>query len=186
MNHTQKKCSTGITTSLLAILAALFCSGCASTGSFKGRSHDLADIATVQLGYGLGAKLRAGPLHTGASWIFTPVGLSNGEFYGPAMMEETCPADVEVITHGVEFSPRGMERNKNYGTKFGSQPLPFLMVPEDTDGTHPFYTELRLAAGIGPAAVLGLNPGELLDFVLGFVGADIYGDDTKVVAPQTE
>jgi hypothetical protein len=42
---------------------------------------------------------------------------------------------------------------------------------------HPYYTDVRISIGLGPAVTLGANPGELLDFLLGWFGIDIYGDD---------
>jgi hypothetical protein len=165
----------------LSIMLLLLCSGCASTGYLRDRGNDACDLVTVQLGYGLGAKARTGPLHAGASWIFTPVGLSNGELYGVAQTEEDCPADVEVLFKGVEFSPRGQARNKNYRAGWG---WPFIAWPqgEDLDPNaflwpHPYYTDFRISAGLGPAATLGVNPGEFVDFLLGWFAVDVYGDD---------
>jgi hypothetical protein len=163
----------------VALLACLCC-GCTSTDYLRQRCSDAGDIVTAQFGYGLGAKARVGPIHTGASWIFTPFGLSNGELYSGAMTEETCPADVEVLFTGMEYSPCGQERNKHYRAGWG---WPFIAWPEEVGGDgsalwpHPYYTEVRVAAGLIPAAVLGLNPGELVDFVVGWLGIDVYRDD---------
>ena len=38
-------------------------------------------------------------------------------------------------------------------------------------------TQCELAAGLGPTVRLGFNPGELVDFILGWTTLDIYGDD---------
>ena len=38
-------------------------------------------------------------------------------------------------------------------------------------------TQLDLTIGVGVSIRLGFNPGELLDFALGFVGLDLYDDD---------
>ncbi len=45
--------------------------------------------------------------------------------------------------------------------------LPFL----------PTWTHIEVAAALGVGFRLGFNPGELLDFLLGFFGVDLYGDD---------
>ena len=39
------------------------------------------------------------------------------------------------------------------------------------------HTQIEAAIGIGPSLRLGFNPGELLDFILGWTTVDIYGDD---------
>ena len=41
----------------------------------------------------------------------------------------------------------------------------------------PQMTQLDLTIGVGVSIRLGFNPGELLDFALGFVGLDLYDDD---------
>ena len=45
------------------------------------------------------------------------------------------------------------------------------------DHWSPDWTHLEIAAALGVGVRLGFNPGELLDFLLGFFGADLYGDD---------
>ena len=163
------------------VAGCVLCSGCASTGYLGKRDRDFRDIVTVQVGYGVGAKVRTGPVFTGASWIWTPAGLSNGELYRGAMTEEVCPADVAMLFTGVEYSPRGAQRGKDYRTPWNT--VPFIALPEkigeDTGSVwpHPYYTDFRVSAGLGPAVTLGLNPGEFVDFLLGWFAIDIYGDD---------
>ena len=41
----------------------------------------------------------------------------------------------------------------------------------------PYYTQVEVVLGLGSHLRLGLNPGELLDFVLGWTTIDIFGDD---------
>ena len=52
---------------------------------------------------------------------------------------------------------------------------PGQAAPEDH--WSPDWTHLEIAAALGVGVRLGFNPGELLDFLLGFFGADLYGDD---------
>jgi hypothetical protein len=40
-----------------------------------------------------------------------------------------------------------------------------------------YWTQVEVEAGVIFAVHAGFNPGELLDFLLGWFGADIYGDD---------
>ena len=44
---------------------ASLCVGCAKQGYMEHRARDLADISTLTLGHGYGAKLRAGPIQVG-------------------------------------------------------------------------------------------------------------------------
>ncbi len=48
---------------------------------------------------------------------------------------------------------------------------------KDARPNLPTWTHLEVAAALGVGVRLGFNPGELLDFLLGFFGADLYGDD---------
>jgi len=65
--------------------------------------------------------------------------------------------------------------------------LPFIAIPyERPYGAHDYerpsyscYTDIKIVVGLGPSASVGFNPGELLDFILGFAGVDIYDDDLK-------
>ncbi len=41
----------------------------------------------------------------------------------------------------------------------------------------PMYTEVEAVAALGPAVRVGINPGELVDFILGWTTLDIYSDD---------
>jgi len=42
-----------------------------------------------------------------------------------------------------------------------------------------YYTEGEVALGCHYTVRLGVNPGELLDFLLGWTTLDIYGDDLE-------
>lgn len=43
----------------------------------------------------------------------------------------------------------------------------------------PFYTQLEAAAGLGLGIRAGINPGEILDLLLGFATVDLHGDDIE-------
>ena len=42
-----------------------------------------------------------------------------------------------------------------------------------------YLTQIEVAAGLGGTLRLGFNPGELLDFILGFTTIDIFNDDLE-------
>ena len=67
--------------------------------------------------------------------------------------------------------------------------LPFLMAPEDDKGDaiiHPFYTGIEVCGGPIATVRFGANPGELLDFFLGWFGVDIFADDTPWLDATSE
>ena len=56
-------------------------SSCATSGYLADRNNDLKDVFTVEVGYGLGARVRAGSMHVGLAGAVSTLGLSNGEFF---------------------------------------------------------------------------------------------------------
>ena len=42
-----------------------------------------------------------------------------------------------------------------------------------------YYNQIEAVIGVGPSLRLGFNPGELLDFILGWTTIDIYKDDLE-------
>ena len=171
---------------LVTVAVVVLGAGCAGSGYFAKRGRDLRDVFTAELGYGVGAKARTGPLHAGLSYVWTPMGLGNGELYSfrDAATEEQCPYDVELVCMGIEGAPRGENRGKDCTAGWG---WPFVAWPKaikaGDDGKalwpHPYYTDIRVTVGCGPAVTLGFNPGELLDFMLGWFGIDVYKDDLE-------
>ena len=63
-------------------------------------------------------------------------------------------------------------RGKN---TMANSPFPFYVVSTNAA----YYTQLEVAGGILMSLRVGFNPGELLDFMLGWAGVDIYHDDVK-------
>ncbi len=44
---------------------------------------------------------------------------------------------------------------------------------------HPYFTQIEVVAGLLGTLRLGFNPGELLDFILGWTTVDIFNDDRE-------
>jgi len=57
-----------------------------------------------------------------------------------------------------------------------------MMVYGDQHGLQ-YLTQIEAVVGLGPTLRLGLNPGELVDFVVGFFGFDLYNDDGRMPVP---
>jgi hypothetical protein len=168
---------------LVLILAPAMASGCSSRGYFADRSNDAKDIFTVTVGVGGGAKARVGPVHTGVIMSFGSAGLRNGHF-GQSIGEDNF--DVELLVVPVEeesgkwyFSQEGVnfgdERGKDYSR--ATSRVPFVTTGIDSGVTPHYWSQIEVAGGLGLTVRLGFNPGELLDFLLGWFGIDIYGDD---------
>lgn len=75
-------------------------------------------------------------------------------------------------------------RAKDYSVS-GNCPLIAIPVLSETDrnagAKYPvhFLTEIEIAFGVGKSLRLGFNPGELLDFILGWTTIDIFSDDLE-------
>jgi hypothetical protein len=92
-------------------------------------------------------------------------------------LEPLKPREFDQVIEGRRFSGRAI------GTRW-------LPLPSAADAFSPLLTfssasELQLGAHIGIfAARAGVNPLELVDFLLGFGGLDIAGDDASAAAAQ--
>lgn len=171
---------------LLALMGSM--SGCA-TSYWIDRGRDAADVVTATVGIGAGAKVRAGPLNAGLFWNQDRAGVRGGEgITGPwNSVEFTTPLP---IFHGpLEPNPWGMhsielfsptdepsKRGKDFWmTGFY---VPFVMN-RPWGWTPTYFTQIEIAVGALGTIRLGFNPGELLDFVLGWTTLDIFKDDLE-------
>ena len=184
---------------------ALAGSGCVpARGYFTDRWADAKDIFTVSVGTGGGAKVRVGPLNAGLFFNSDIAGLRGGEcFYVPGSFMERakagphfvsslrrewtpCSADLILVFFGGEdcdLNPAMKQRMKSYGMES------FWFVPTGYSRTECppyYYTQVEAAIGFGGTLRLGFNPGELLDFLLGWTTLDIYGDDLEARREREE
>ncbi len=58
-------------------------------------------------------------------------------------------------------------------------PLPLSPRP----ATFPYYTQVEAVVGLGYTLRLGFNPGELIDFLLGWTTLDLCHDDISISQP---
>jgi hypothetical protein len=163
--------------SILLVMCALL----ASCGYLRDRAKDAADIFTVTAGLGAGAKTRVGPINLGFIFNSEIAGLRGGEFFAiPSESDEEMRGiDLQVLVFGYEASsltPAMERRDKFQGTANLIVPIPNV-GHEMTVRNAPYWTQIDLVAGAGPSVRVGFNPGELVDFLLGWFGIDIYGDD---------
>jgi hypothetical protein len=180
--------------SALTVLALL--SGCASSGYLADRRRDALDIFTVQVGYGLGAKSRVGPIQTGLLADIGGVGIRGGDVLGledfwPEGYDQPAKQDYVGVVIGVEGfggSDVSNRRGKSFAAKqvlVASYPVTTLDADEKLwiEEHHivlnpaPYYSQIEVVAAVGLSLRFGFNPGELADFLLGWFGGDIYHDD---------
>lgn len=151
------------------LLLAALATGCASTGCyFPDRGRDAADMFTVVVGVGAGAKTRVGPVQTGLL-IDVPVrGLRGGTIHDttPALGKMTIlDMDAQWLIGGVEASTRGHPERKNQfaALSFLTQVDDFARMPPFIHATSPFcpsyFTQIEVAGGLLGTARLGFNPG---------------------------
>jgi len=197
------KIKLGLTTQLVGIAFSCLCaltSGCA-TGYLADRGRDGADIFTASVGVGGGAKARVGPVRVGAFFAKEKAGfrggdfLKNGEMKGIPFDWFPGTVDIDATISSVEaFRPLpdtlAASRGKQYfaqgllGLSLSSWPA----IMDDPEKNYawtaktwqqhlPYYTQIEVAVGLGGTLRMGFNPGELVDFILGWFGIDIFGDD---------
>jgi len=164
----------------LVLVCATLLGGCASSSSYLARRwNDAKDICTVTVGLGAGAKARVGPLATGLSWTRDYAGLRGG-YFGVFPPKENQSKDVELLVARWEETPSNeliQVRAKDYSSMgasfYGS---PYWWTNEERP-VYYYYSQIEVAVGAGGSLRVGFNPGELLDFLLGWFGADLYGDE---------
>lgn len=183
---------------LLVLVVGTSLTGCASSRAYLlDRGRDLTDIVTVGAGCGGGAKVRIGPLQTGLLVDKQFVALRGSQF--PCRYESWGLANCEVALLAIGYEsfhpgceadrPACLPRNTaipEFGTanrrhktfEFDSlehKPMmPFVMLPDDCPS---YYTQIEVVGGLLLNLRLGVNPGEVLDFILGWGRVDIFNDD---------
>ncbi len=185
---------------------ALLLGGCANYWSARGR--DTADLATLTLTTGAGLKLQAGPLQISPVALIADVtGLRGGEWFPPQLAEEQTvfPMDLGVLwwTSAIMVLPdipRAEERGKEYcafpaGAKTDglfdrhAGSVPFVSIPRATWSEEKvklsrvsaaYWGQVELALALGGGIRVGTNPLEWADFLVGWCGLDLLGDDVAM------
>mgnify|MGYP001768292823 CR=1 FL=1 len=178
--------------------------GCASTGSyFVDRGRDAADIFTATVGVGLGTQARVGPIHAGLGLFMEGSGLRGGALQkntkagfsldlDGALFPAPSPCGKNPYFTSSAFNAEGVAKTRGKGFFAGSS-FPFITtelwpIPEnDMDYERhnlsrqdiPYFTQIDLFLAVAGGFRLGFNPGELLDFILGWTTIDIFKDDLE-------
>lgn len=170
------------------LLALVTLSGCASSGAyFSDRGRDAMDVFTVTVGVGVGVKARVGPIQEGLLLQQDLIGMRGGTllsgYDSDLNLDFLLPLPLIPV---VSWSSSGLSSISGCESFLNERISPrrkevdavaswFLAIPERKNPA--FYTQIDVVIGLGPSLRLGFNPGELLDFFLGWFNLDIYDDD---------
>ena len=177
-----------------------------SAGFLSDRYDDALDIFSIQVGYGLGGKVRIGPLQTGLLVDVGLGGLRGGDFLGAKDFWPSgynTPAKVDLVGGivGVEGFGGSLKSNRR-GKSFSAKqigPISYIINPntipewkeqiKNLQRVHnpwPYYFQIDLVAGVFINMRLGFNIGELFDFIIGWTTIDCCKDDlSKNVIEKT-
>jgi hypothetical protein len=158
---------------ILMIVAVTMLVGGCTTAYWQDRGHDAADIATLTAGTGGGAFVQVGPKPVGYGFIIDASGVEDGGKLGSVMYLTGLQGVAERFA-GYDFEDVRVKRGKLPPLlKDGNEKRPIPIMPHH-------WTSLRIFAGVTVFSMsVGVNPGELVDFSLGWFGVDIYGDDVE-------
>ena len=182
---------------LLFLGLAVLSTGCASPYMVD-RGRDAADIFTIAVGVGVGAKGRAGPATVGVCASIDVVGIRNGILLDPLDSNVDLQSTIVPLPPCVADRPPylcfGFEALQVRCPALSEQPLGMLAYSEfpfittslysgEDDAPQSarwkYWTQVDVVAALGPSVRLGFNSGELLDFILGWTTIDIYNDDLE-------
>jgi hypothetical protein len=148
------------------------------------RLRDAGDIFTVVGGIGGGAKARVGPINAGLLFAADQIGWKGGHSMSPwEPPARTGDMDLQLVLFGMDESQRGFHDGRKRPKAHMAPNLIFTLptighgaeFPEDPS----YLTQIEVVLGAGGTLRLGFNPGELLDFLLGIFGVDLFGDDDR-------
>ncbi|MCI0651938.1 MAG: hypothetical protein L0Z55_08645 [Planctomycetes bacterium] len=162
-----------------------------SCHALSDRARDAGDIFSCGMTFGLGAKVQVMPIVSTVGGVITFFEFKNSEF-GEGRVTCGGSGDVGLGAWGSSSSEAPLpyqesNRGKDYVVTYSLVGVPEYEYSESAPRLRPFYTNVEVAAAALVGARAGFNPGELLDFFLGWFGVDIYGDDvSRGEAPPDE
>ncbi len=166
---------TRLTTICSCLLTLALLSGCAH---LRNRGADLRDVVTLSVERGnIGASVRAGPIPAGLSF-------SRGEGFalctdGSGIYWYTDYNVLFLFAHR-SFHPEDTRGDKAYEQEMLIIPIPGLdecLTSSEYEGPWQTHTQVEASLGLYFGLRAGLNAGELLDFLLGWVDLDPCQDD---------
>lgn len=166
----------------LFLATELLLAGCASP-YLRARRADAGDILTASVSDpALGVKVRAGPLAAGLYGGMADEGWRGGARVEGWNQKRPASGDVCFLFWGHESleSPFLTRPGKAF---VATTVLPFVQWPRPVtpEGKFPrcYLTQVEVNLALGKGLRLGVNPGELVDFLLGWLTVDLFGDDAE-------
>ena len=162
-----------------------------SCKTLQDRWADAKDVVTITLDEGVGARAQVGPADVGFGFFADFVGIRSGCFGTNKIGHFLSGFDVQMLFIGVGASwhDEGAEQRSKYYSKTISW---LIGRPEYTEGVlgkppfPPYYTQVEVAVAFEIGGRVGVNPGEFLDFMVGWFGLDLYRDDIAALPPKPE
>lgn len=178
--------------SLAGLVVLVVGSTSCATPYWRHRARDAADIVTLTAGLGGGAKARVGPFQAGLVYHNDGVGLRNGVAFTAEPTWKLDPdseggGEVMVLYFGGEGSNHGdvvERRGKEFTTISMFVPTGWWETQSLSEVPSHYLGQIEVTAGAGLGVRLGFNPFELVDFLLGWTGVDVMGDDVDGGQPS--
>ena len=144
----------------IAIIGLLLLAGCSSP-YMKDRGRDGADVFTLTIGYGLGAKARAGPVSPGVLFCRDAAGLRGGDVVmTPANFRGINELHALVAGYDV-FLPASepvRARHKGHSVVTHMAMYPTHQSLWEGNITPAYYTDLEVVVAAILALRVGFNP----------------------------
>lgn len=171
----------------LVVAGVLVLAGC--SGYWRDRWNDAKDPFTLTVEESVGVKAGVGPVRLALFRSTSAFGFRGGAptwagdepvvyhrgqrmhdaWIGPFGTDEWEPTDAEALARGKFW--------RADQASLWWFPAVDVAPARRSPSYVPWFTDIEAAVGLGVGLRVGLNPGELLDFVLGFVGLDMFDDD---------
>ena len=144
------------------------------------------DIVTVSFGWGAGVRARVGPVSAGLISCRDVAGIRGGRIgrlvpkdeMGNWALHDSYTVDV-TLSSLETFNPDAMTRER--GKSFSAFGMPIVSFPSRANNQEVFpyyyFTQVEAIVALGPSIRVGVNPGEFVDFLLGWFRVDIFDDD---------
>ncbi len=177
---------------LLFLLIYTGSAGCGTTGAYlRDRGDDFMDVFTVSAEYPVfGAQAAVGPAAVG---FYTPVTVTSS-FILPRLEDRghgiglrggwgcyTFAGHSFIVGLQESFQREDCAVPGKTGKNLSRHKSWCLNGDKLSDIPPSVYTQADISAGCCLGGRLGFNPGELVDFILGFSTLDIYRDDVNVL-----
>lgn len=198
---------------LVLLTASLHLTGCATATKeyLVDRGRDAADIFSVGVGAGVGAQARVGMVHAGLLFHSDLIAFRGGKLVAGDLGANggTAEAPLPIVFlrcnpgfYYDEFQPEDKanadpilrQRHKYFSAWSFSPLLTEIFATDPTNEKeiykaidapfHPYFSQIDVACGALLGVHVGFNPGELVDFLLGWFGIDICDDDLSAARQE--